>query len=94
MNESKFHISVMKLNFLSSILFFLFLNTDVRSNDIVKFIYPNNPKLDTHNVISVIFAGGGVSGGIGGGRTPVNAALNIPRLILDNIKDYFHEKIL
>ena len=30
MNESKFHISVMKLNFLSSIFFFF--NTDVKAN--------------------------------------------------------------
>ena len=39
-----------------------------------------------------VTAGGGDSGGVGGGRTPVNTVLNIPRLILDNIKDYFYEK--
>ena len=33
-------------------------------------------------------------GGVGGGRTPVNAVLNVPRLIIDNIRDYFYEKIL
>ena len=33
-------------------------------------------------------AGGGVSGDVGGGRTPVNTVLNIPRLILDNSQDY------
>ena len=37
---------------------------------------------------------GGVSGGVGGGRTPVNTVLNVPRLIIDNIREYFYEKIL
>ena len=41
-----------------------------------------------------VTAGGGVSGGVGGGRTPVNNVLNVPRLIIDNIRDYFYEKIL
>ena len=41
-----------------------------------------------------VTAGGGVSGGVGGGRTPVNTVLNVPRLIIDNIRDYFYEKIL
>ena len=38
----------------------------------------------------VVTAGGGV----GGGRTPLNTVLNVPRLIIDNIRDYFYEKIL
>ena len=71
---------------------------DVKSFDIIKISGPNNHKIDAHNDISVIsfefWCGGGVSGGIGGGRTPVNTVLNIPRLILDNITDYFYEKIL
>ena len=33
-------------------------------------------------------------GGVGGGRTSVNTVLNVPRLIIDNIRDYFYEKIL
>ena len=41
-----------------------------------------------------VTAGGGVSGGVGGGRTPLNTVLNVPRLIIDNIRDYFYEKIL
>ena len=41
-----------------------------------------------------VTAGGGISGDVGGGRTPENTVLNIPRLIFDNIKDYFYEKIL
>ena len=56
-------------------------------------ITPKSIPITVH-LSSLLNFGVTAGGGVGGGRPPVNTVLNIPRLILDNLQDYFYEKIL